>query len=249
LIRWLRAATAAGLMFLPLAVLAPPAHADEACPVLDPTCVIDDTSDTAGDVADPVGTVEDTVGGGQDTVDDTAGTVEDTADDTVNTVSDTVDDVLKTANPDPGGDPGPGPDPGPGGGNDGGGDPGNHGSGGNHDGDANHGNGGTGGTRDRNGSLGRGSIPSLRLAAFRGDPAAPRAGAGSDPTIRIQPPANTQPTGTSIGQAAIRVAGGLVMMALLLGLVGGFVFVQNRLDRRDPKLVPASLGSDRVEFA
>jgi hypothetical protein len=247
LIRWLRAATAAGLMFLPLAVLAPPAHADEACPVLDPTCVIDDTSDTAGGVAnDPVVTVEDTVGGGQDTVDNTVGTVQDTADDAVNTVNDTVDDVVKTVNPDPGGGPGPGPDPGRG--PDPGDGGGNHGSGG-HDGDGNQGNGGTGGTRDRNGSLGRGSIPRLRLAAFRGDLAAPGLGGGSDPTIRLQPPANTQPTGTSIGQAAIRVAGGLAMMALLLGLVGGFVFVQNRLDRRDPKLVPASLGSDRVEFA
>lgn len=251
--RLLRAATAAGLMLLPLAVLVSPAHADEACSILDPACIVEDVEeDTVGDVADdPEGAVDDTTNTVGDAADDPAGTVQDTADDAVNSVNDTVDDVLKTVNPDPGPGPGPDPGPGPGDGNGGGGDRRNHGSGGNHDGDGDHGGGGTGEARNPNGSLGRGSpIPRVALAAFRGEPAVARAGGdiSTDPTIFTLPAASTQPTGTSVGQTAIRVAGGLAVMALLMGLVGGFVFVQNRLDRRDPKLVPASLGSDRVAF-
>jgi hypothetical protein len=37
-------------------------------------------------------------------------------------------------------------------------------------------------------------------------------------------------------------------MALLLGGVAAFLTIQDRLDRRDPKLLPVSIGSDRVQF-
>jgi hypothetical protein len=52
----------------------------------------------------------------------------------------------------------------------------------------------------------------------------------------------------TIGQVAAGVAGGLAVMALLLGAVGAFLTIQDRLDRRDPKLVPAAIGDDRVRF-
>jgi hypothetical protein len=34
-----------------------------------------------------------------------------------------------------------------------------------------------------------------------------------------------------------------------LGAVAAFLAVQDRLDRRDPKLAPAAIGSDRVLFS
>jgi len=53
----------------------------------------------------------------------------------------------------------------------------------------------------------------------------------------------------TVRQVATAATVGIAVMAMLLGAVGVFLSVQDRLDRRDPKLAPAAIGSDRVLFS
>jgi hypothetical protein len=48
---------------------------------------------------------------------------------------------------------------------------------------------------------------------------------------------------------AAGVIGGVALMAVLLGAILAFLAFQDRIDRRDPKLAMAAVGSDRVSFA
>ena len=54
---------------------------------------------------------------------------------------------------------------------------------------------------------------------------------------------------SALASLAVGVIGGVALMALLLGAVAAFLMVQDRLDRRDPKLLAAALGSDQVPFS
>jgi hypothetical protein len=120
---------------------------------------------------------------------------------------------------------------GPGGGGDGGGGGGGGGSGG-----------GGGGSKDgrRTGdSRIRGAGPGI--ARTIGIPA------GSPGEATTQHATTDLPGGIvrALGETAVRVA---IPLLLLLGLIVTFTAVQDRLDRRDPKLKLAPLGPDIVRF-
>jgi hypothetical protein len=91
----------------------------------------------------------------------------------------------------------------------------------------------------------RGSSPSSTATPKRGTPTpwvtAPPVGAG--------PARMSSPDVGALGQAIVHTATGVGVMLFLLGLVAAFVTLQHALDRRDPKLAPETLGSDRVPFA
>lgn len=164
----------------------------------------------------------------EDTVDTTVGTAKDHADETVETAQKTVKDLT-----DPAGDPGGG---GGGGGGDtgGGGDQGGGGRG--------HGPGTPG-----DGNPGAGPIVSVPATA----------GGASVVTVTetgVLPVDHREEIVPIIARgipATLRaVAVGLaVPLLILLGIVVGFTMVQNRLDRRDPKLALAPLAEDVLRFA
>jgi hypothetical protein len=52
-----------------------------------------------------------------------------------------------------------------------------------------------------------------------------------------------------IGQAGARAAKSLALVLVLAGLVVGFALIQDRVDRKDPKLALAPLDSDELRFA
>jgi hypothetical protein len=53
---------------------------------------------------------------------------------------------------------------------------------------------------------------------------------------------------TTIGRVAAEVAAGALALMVVGGLMIGFLLVQDRIDRRDPRLAPSSSGSERVAF-
>ena len=175
-------------------------------------------------------TVDDLVGGTTDSVDDVGDIVADVGDGATGVVKDVVDDTIGLVPDDPG-DGGGGAGDGGGGTGDGGGASGDDRMGGNRSDP-------TRGQRDRVGSSSfddrqpARSLPSVAMAG---------AGAGLDPRAVAS-------GGPTVGTALVRTAAGMAVMLILLGLVTGFVSFQHALDRRDPKLAPATLGSDRVPF-
>ena len=229
MIRSLRVLFAVGVMALPLG-LGTAARA-QTCPVLDGHCTVDQIVDTGGDAVDDVvgsagDTVDDTVDDAQTKVHDAVDTVTGTADDTVSTVRDTVDDTLGNV-----GNPPPGNGGGSGGGGGGGG---SNGSG--HDPNGNHNGVGSGGGRGGRHVGGSTGIPAATNASTPGAALAP---------VTDQ---NDGDPRSTIARVTPAVVGGIAVMALLLGAVALFLSVQGRMDRRDPKLLPASIGSDRVQF-
>jgi hypothetical protein len=63
-------------------------------------------------------------------------------------------------------------------------------------------------------------------------------------------PSDTQDrTGNRFGSVLEGVARGSVVLLVLFGLAVAFVTIQDRLDRQDPRLALAPVGSDVVEFA
>ena len=180
------------------------------------------TADDTCPLLDPT-CVVDTV---DDVVDDTTDTVDDVVDDTTDTVDDVVDDTTEG----------------------GGGDEGDDGDQGEEDG---HG-GGPGGDGDGSGrgSPGTSDGPGGPVTTITTDITA--GGAASTAGGSVQPGTHGRAviaSRTATGLALARTATGLVVMLVLLGLAGGFVSFQHTLDRRDPKLAPGALGSDRVPFA
>jgi hypothetical protein len=230
MIRSLRVFFAVGVMALPLG-LGTAARA-QTCPVLDVTCTVDQIVDTGGDTVDDVvgssgDAVDNTVDDAQTKAHDAVDTVTGTAGDTVSTVRDTIDDTLGNVD---------NPLPGDGGGSGGGGGGGN-GSG--HDPNGNHNGVGSGGGRGGGHVGGSTGIPTATNASTPGAFTAPP---GSLTTDQDRDPRST------IARVTPAVVGGIAVMALLLGAVALFLTVQDRMDRRDPKLLPASIGSDRVQF-
>jgi hypothetical protein len=229
LIRALKIVPAAMLLSVPFALAT--AASAQTCAAPDLTCtvdhVIDDGQDGTGAADDPVGdgvgnAVDDVGGTAQGAVDD----VQQTVDHTAGTVHETLDDVLGSGGIDP---------PGGGGGGNGGGGDGHHtGKGG-----TGHGNVGNGGGRahTRSGTAGAGVHASVATGT---EPLTPTTGEAGTTDRGALPP--------TVGQVAARVIGGIAVMALLLGAVAAFLSLQDRLDRGDPKLVPAAIGSDRVRF-
>ena len=230
---------AAGVMVAAVFVLtAAPALAD--CPVSDPTCLPGTAPDPVTAVADATTEVAATASSAVDqattTVEQTAAAVQDKANQAVEPVTDTVKGILGQV-PDP-------PDPGaiddptgilpdilgstvtqPSG-------PGTSGPGGNGS--------GTG----PNGTATQGSGPSF---LGRGPVIGPVSGPiSSNPAVSIAIP--QQGLFDRIGTLATLAAKALAFPVALAVIVLLFVAVQNRIDRRDPKLALAPIAPDLLRF-
>jgi len=218
--RWMRVMAAAGLAVSSIFAAAP-AHADECLP-LDVSCV-------AGDVVDGV----------DDVVEDTVNTVTDTVDPIAEETTNTVDELLGGGQDDP-----------PAGGG---------GGGGNGDGQGNAGGGnGSGGGRNgqdhRHGSASHSSDDArpLGLGSATRPPIALGTGSGGSYGTSIAPasgPAGEQPgLPHRIAATAARAAKSLAIVLVLLLAAVGFVLIQDRLDKKDPRLALAPLQSDVERF-
>ena len=239
----LRVLFAVGVISVPLALATAAAAAAQTCPVLDSTCTLDNvTGDTLDDAGGAAGDAVDRAGDtAHDKVQDTVDQVQGRVDDSTSKVRDTIDQVLgKVGDPPP--LPGDGGGSGPGGGSGGGGNGGGS-QGGGHDGGAS-GEGHVSGT----GSVSRGGGSTVSgSAGGSATTGAADPGSLTAPLTNLSQ-ANARGTSPTAGQVAAVVIEGLAVMALLLGAVAVFLTVQDRVDRRDPKLVPVSIGSDRVPF-
>jgi len=227
----LRSIAAALIMTLSILVLAAgPAHAD--CDVLDLTCVVETVDDTTDEVVETVDEVVETVEGTVDevveTVDEVVETVEGTVDEVVETVEDTVepvgpvvDTVEETVDPVAPTQPTPGESDLPGE------DPGAET--------------GTSVVRPDSGGGSRTLVGSGLLA-----------GSGPlGPVGFIGVPVPTSPQGLlgPLAGPAADLAKQLAFPLALIVLVFVFVTVQNRLDRKDPKLALAAATPDVLNFA
>lgn len=215
-------------------LVVPPASAD--CPLLDPICVVEET---AGTVEGTVEEVEETAGQVLDEVEETAGAVlEDppgTVDQTLESVQDTVDQVLSGAGDvaedlpavdPPAGTPAPA-DPPPGSTQPG--DPTGEGSTPGVPGD---------GTPVPTDTGFAGSTTGGLTGLPAGQPDA------SSPIGREGP---SDPIGRLLGSVPPIAAVGFPL--LLIAIVLLFLAVQDRIDRRDPKLALVPVGTEFVEFA
>ena len=218
--RWMRVMAAAGLAVSSI-LAAAPAHADECLP-LDVSCV-------AGDVVDGV----------DDVVEDTVDTVTDTVDPIAEETTNTVDELVGGGQDDP-----------PAGGGDGGGA-------GDGQGNAGGGNGsssGRNGQDHRHGSASHSSDDArLRgLGSATRPPIALGTGSGGSFGTSIAPasgPAGEQPgLPHRIADTAARAAKSLAIVLVLLLAAIGFVLIQDRLDKKDPRLALAPLQSDVARF-
>jgi len=218
--RWTRVMAAAGLSLLSIFAAAP-AHADD-CPPLDVSCV-------AGDVVDGV----------DDVVEGTVDTVSDTVDPIAEETTNTVDELL-----------GGGQDNPPAGGGDGGGNgDGQGGAGGGHGS-----RGGGNGQGHRHGSASPSSHDAglLGLGSATRPPIALGTGSGGSYGTSTAPasgPAAEQPgLPHRIAATAAGAAKSLAIVLVLLLAAVGFVLIQDRLDRKDPRLALAPLQSDVARF-
>ena len=177
-----------------------------------------------------VDTVDDLVDGTTEPVDEVSDIVDDISDGVTGGVEVVIDDTLGVV-PD---------EPGDGGGGAGDGGGGGAGSGGGAIGDAGSSGDGPSLTGRHRRTLGP---PKMVPPPARGAPsvAMPSAGTGVDPRA-------VTAEGPTVGIALVRTVAGVAVLLMLLGLLAGFVSFQHALDRRDPKLAPDTLGSDRVPF-
>jgi hypothetical protein len=191
-----------------------------ACALLEPGCVV-------GGVVDAV---EEGTGGVGDTVDETAGTVEETADDVVAAVDDATGGAIgglvgdaPPEVPDP-------DDPSPGDGPQGRDDP--------RPGDGRDDRRGTGATTRRE-SLAGAAAPGPRrstgpsIDTVEADSVAPQA----PPRLPVR-----------LGPALAAALPSLAALAVLFALTLAFVAIQDRIDRRDPRLALAPTGPRVVPF-
>ena len=225
-----------------------PGSAWAACGLLDTSCIVGTVEDTAGSAVETVGeTVDETVDQVANVVEETldktvdqvvavvenvgetvkqttekvTGTVEDTVDETVNTVNDTVGAVDPVVAPPP-----------PNGGSE----------------------------QGSNDPAGNGSRPDTETSVVR-----PQGRGRSAPTLHVDLVAETLPAGDTVvvnGTSSTspldqpgpfagslpEIARRLAFPLVLVGLVLGFVAIQNRLDRKDPKLALASTTRDVLNF-
>jgi hypothetical protein len=259
--RLLRRTLLVSVVVISGSIAAAPMAAADPCPVLDLGCVLQDTTTTAGGVLEDTtttvgGVLEDTtttVGGVlQDTTTTVGGVLQDTTttvggvlEDTTTTVggvlqdtTTTVGDVLHGATDDPGtildgvvpgvGGNAPGTqDPTPGGTRPGGSTP--TGGGGDT----------AGGTPQQGEPTGVVTIPPASVVTLAGD-ATTTAGRPIPSFL------DDRTAGALTGADLVRtVAFPLVLIVLVIG----FVFVQDRIDRKDPKLTLAPVGTEYLTFA
>jgi hypothetical protein len=171
--------------------------------------------------------VTDVTGSGQGTMKDAVDTVTGTAKPIVDDPQGAVDKIL---NPDDIGLPGDG--------SGGGGDPPEGG----------RPNGGRDTHRPQGGSL-AGQGP--RFQPWTGPrPTHPRsAGSSFDPSPSPIAPSKEPILGDRVGEAVLVVAQSLGVVLALLAVAAGFVLIQNRLDRRDPKLALAPVETEMMGFS
>jgi hypothetical protein len=172
--------------------------------------------------------LRDTMSGASGTAGDTVQKAKDTAGGAVDQASGTVNQVVDTVKQTLGGT-GPGPDPGPrgGGGPGGGGPSGSTSNSTHHRGSGAHGTGGGVG------------LPTGALSA---------AGPVADPSLPAIGAISHRGLFGRVGDQAIRLAKGLAFPAILAIIVVLFMLVQDRIDRRDPKLALAPLAPDVLRF-
>jgi gas vesicle protein len=247
------AITAVSLMTAFLVALTP-GHAWAACEPLDTSCVADTVEDTtneavetvedaaesaedtaeeavdeAAEVAEDAGNavnekVTEVVETVEDTVDKTVDTVEDTVDDSVDLVEDAVDtgdDTVDAADP-------VAPPP-PGGSDPGSQDP------------------PRGSPPDTDGLVGRPEGPDPSGPTLEFDLVAGASAAGTVSVVDASTTSPFDPFGPFAGSLP-EVARRLAFPLVLLALVVAFVAVQNRLDRKDPKLALAATTPDVLSF-
>lgn len=175
---------------------------------------------------------DETVGQGRNGVDETIGPVDSPGDETLAPVTDGAGPVLVDLNDRvkdllDGAGVEPPPDP------IGGGGGGGHGPGRTQPGTRGDGPGGDATSPGETGGRAAGAI-------------VPSSGTSSDP---VTPRTTGRSTGTGFEGALEGVARSLAIVLLLFGLAVGFVSIQDRLDRSDPRLALAPVESDIVEFA
>lgn len=193
--------------------------AHAACPPMDLVCLGEETGDTGQ------GLVGDTIGPIDTPGDETIAPVVDAVDPALSEIQDRLDEILGEIGVDP-------TDP-IGGGGDGGAHPSGPGVGDS----SNHAPRHDGAAHPRSPGLGpHGSTGPGYASSAAGPPGA----ALRDPD---------QPSADRFGAALEGVARSLVIVLVLFGLAVGFVAIQDRLDRNDPRLALAPVESDIVGFA
>jgi len=191
---------------------------------------------SAQDVCDPLDVtcgVTGTAGSGQETVTDTVDTVTGTAKPVVDDPQGTVDHILHgTVNP-PGDGGGGGTGGGTGSGNTGGDQPRGHGRGG------------------RPGGTGPHVVRAQQPRSVGGRSAGPHHAGSTPGTSSIPGTVAKDPIFADgfAGAAAHVVARSLGVVLALLAVAVGFVMVQDRLDRRDPKLTLAPVQTEMMGFS
>jgi hypothetical protein len=190
----------------------------------------------ADDVCDPLDAtcvVTGTAGSGQDQVTDTVDTVTGTVKPVVDDPQGTVDRILHgTVNP-PGGGGGGGGIGGGAGGGTGGDQPGGH------------------GTAGRPGGTGPHVVRPQQPGSVGGRPAGPHPTGPTPDTSSVPVTVAKDPVFADgfAGAAAHVVTRSLGVVLALLAVAVGFVTVQDRLDRRDPKLTLAPVQTEMMEFS
>ena len=211
------------LFALPLLALLVLGGRAEACPLTDPQCAVDQADKTVEETVNDVPEVVEEV---TDPVEETVDQVEETVEDTGGDVQETVDETL---DPETGGVDQPSPPT----------DPDNRRPG-------DKGDDRKGRPRDEQRDI------RSRGGAWRPDDRSSRPPAGSNEPAPARLTASSQleaPAGDGgLGESAIEAIKDFAFPLILTILVGAFLAVQHRFDRRDPKLVLAPLDHDYLSF-
>jgi hypothetical protein len=217
--RWIRRLTIVSLSTVAMSA-AGVSSAQATCPPLDLVCLGEETVDTGQGVGD------DTIGPIDTPGDETVAPVTDLTDPVLSEIQDRLDEILGEVGVDPPPDPiggggGGGTHPtGPGGGD-----------------RSNHTNRPDRAAHRRAPGLGPHGSSVLGYVSSTEDPSG---------TVLRDP---DRASGERLGAAIEGVARSLAIVLALFGLAVGFVAIQDRLDRNDPRLALASVESDIVEFA
>jgi hypothetical protein len=123
------------------------------------------------------------------------------------------------------------------------------GGGGDHVGGGGGGGTGSGGQGPGDGASTGRRGPNATGRAFGGSRFLAPTTAPIDTVGRVAAPTKEPSLGERFGQAIGGAARSLALVLGLLSVVGGFVVIQNHLDRKDPRLALAPIESDVVSFA
>lgn len=211
------------IAFLILTVVGAPSTA-AACPVTDPTCVVKEVKDTATETVDDV---EETL---KDTADKAVEDVNETVEGTEETVSEVEKDVNEVLDPGNGSDPPAPPNPSPPG-------PGNR-KDGEKDDDV------RGGSEEPGDDAG--TADDRRSGALGPAPTDPP----DNPPVAPSTPASAERSGPGegIAESALEAAKTFAFPLFMTLLVGIYLIIQHRVDRRDPKFVLAPLEQELLSF-